>query len=449
MPFHAAGGLVTVMLTSSTPAAQAAFSASSPPIPPEGRQSGARCSAAARSRRARSSSSHSAPPESTMTAIPLESSASACSRTASWEAASMTTSGRTAISWRTPRTKGTPNSRASALPREFSLRPAIATTSAPPISPLRACSRKSLAMTPPPRRPTRMSAALRFLPEQPLAHLLHVDDEPLVGAARDRVGAVVDRSLEAHAPAVDRAELDRDRDFGPEQRGAHVLPVHLGSDRVLARVEVPEQEVPAGVFDVADDARRGVDAAVLAHEIDDAGLVDGDFPRMGEAGLQAGFHYRFGPGIFGIPALLCLLENPMSSTENLKPGLEGIAELVVREEHTAPRVGSGRVHVLATPVMINLIEAAALAAIEHLLPEGHQSLGTRLDIRHFAATPVGMRVRAEVEVVKVEGRTVTFRVSVADEKEPIGDGTHERMVVNVARFDVRVQEKVAMVRGRA
>jgi predicted thioesterase len=99
--------------------------------------------------------------------------------------------------------------------------------------------------------------------------------------------------------------------------------------------------------------------------------------------------------------------------------------------------------------MINVIEAAALAAIEHLLPAGHQSLGTRLDIRHFAATPVGMRVRAEVEVVKVEGRTVTFRVSVADEKEPIGDGTHERMVVNVARFDVRVQDKVAMVRNRA
>jgi len=83
-----------------------------------------------------------------------------------------------------------------------------------------------------------------------------------------------------------------------------------------------------------------------------------------------------------------------------------------------------------------------------LLPTGHQSLGTRLDIRHFAATPVGMRVRAEVEVVKVEGRAVTFRVAVADEKEPIGDGTHERMVVNVARFDVRVQDKVAMVRGR-
>ncbi|HTQ75848.1 MAG TPA: hotdog domain-containing protein [Burkholderiales bacterium] len=138
----------------------------------------------------------------------------------------------------------------------------------------------------------------------------------------------------------------------------------------------------------------------------------------------------------------------MSSTDRLKPGQKGRSELVVAEEHTAPRVGSGRVHVLATPVMINVIEAAALAAIEHLLPEGYQSLGTRLDIRHFAATPVGMRVRAEVEVLKVDGRTVTFGVVVADEKEPVGDGTHERMVVNVSRFDVRIQDKVAMVRRR-
>src|SRR3974390_1993061 len=131
------------------------------------------------------------------------------------------------------------------------------------------------------------------------------------------------------------------------------------------------------------------------------------------------------------------------------PGLTSTAEIVVGPEHTAPFVGSGRIAVLATPVMINVIEAAALAAIEHLLPDGYQSLGTRLDIRHFAATPVGMRVRAEVEVEKVEGRTVTFRVSVADEKEPVGDGTHERMVVNVGRFDARVQDKVAMVRGRS
>ena len=128
--------------------------------------------------------------------------------------------------------------------------------------------------------------------------------------------------------------------------------------------------------------------------------------------------------------------------EAIKPGLRGRAELVVGEEHTAPRVGSGRVHVLATPVMINLIEAAALDAVEHLLPQGHQSLGTVLSVRHIAATPVGMRVTASAEVVGVEGRNLRFRVEARDERELIGDGTHERVVVNVAKFDQRVQRKL-------
>jgi predicted thioesterase len=127
---------------------------------------------------------------------------------------------------------------------------------------------------------------------------------------------------------------------------------------------------------------------------------------------------------------------------NIRPGLTGSAQLTVGEEHTAPRVGSGRVHVLATPVMINLIEAAALEAIERLLPAGHQSLGTLLNVRHIAATPVGMRVSARAEVLAVEGRTVRFRVEARDEKELIGDGTHERVVVNVAKFDARVQKKL-------
>jgi predicted thioesterase len=129
----------------------------------------------------------------------------------------------------------------------------------------------------------------------------------------------------------------------------------------------------------------------------------------------------------------------------LKAGLTGSAGLVVGEEHTAPRVGSGRVHVLATPVMINLIEAAALDAIERLLPAGHQSLGTLLNVRHIAATPVGMRVVARAEVTAVEGRTVRFRVEARDDRELIGDGTHERVVVNVAKFDLRVQKKSGSV----
>ena len=127
----------------------------------------------------------------------------------------------------------------------------------------------------------------------------------------------------------------------------------------------------------------------------------------------------------------------------LKDGLAGSAELVVDDEHTAPRVGSGRVRVLATPVMINLMEAAALDAIERLLPEGHQSLGTHLNVGHYAATPVGMRLRATAVVTKVEGRTIEFRVEAFDDKERVGDGTHTRVVVNVERFDQRIQRKLA------
>ena len=127
----------------------------------------------------------------------------------------------------------------------------------------------------------------------------------------------------------------------------------------------------------------------------------------------------------------------------IHPGLTGAAELTVAPEHTAARVGSGEIAVLATPVMINLIEAAALAACEHLLPDGHQSLGIHLDVTHTAATPVGLRVAAVAEVVAVEGRTVTFRVEARDEREVIGGGTHSRVVVNVARFDKRVQNKLA------
>ena len=134
----------------------------------------------------------------------------------------------------------------------------------------------------------------------------------------------------------------------------------------------------------------------------------------------------------------------MIDFSGLKPGLTGSADLLVGIEHTAPSIGSGLVPVLATPVMINVIEAAALAAVERLLPAGHQSLGIHLDVRHFAATPIGMRVRATAKLIGIEGRTLTFRVEARDDKEPIGDGSHQRVVVNVARFDARVQKKLGV-----
>lgn len=131
----------------------------------------------------------------------------------------------------------------------------------------------------------------------------------------------------------------------------------------------------------------------------------------------------------------------MELDAQIRPGCSGRAELVVGDEHTAPRVGSGRIAVLATPVMINVIEAAALQAVERFLPAGHQSLGTRLDVRHIAATPVGMRVIATAEVTAVEGRVIRFRVEARDECDLIGDGTHDRVVVNVGKFDARIALK--------
>jgi predicted thioesterase len=128
----------------------------------------------------------------------------------------------------------------------------------------------------------------------------------------------------------------------------------------------------------------------------------------------------------------------------VKPGAIGKANLRVGEEHTAPRVGSGKVHVLATPVMINLIEAAALEALDKHLPAGYQSLGTHLDVKHIAATPVGMRVVAEAVVLQVSDRKVLFSVKAKDEQEIIGEGTHERVVVNVEKFSERVRRKHAV-----
>jgi len=96
-------------------------------------------------------------------------------------------------------------------------------------------------------------------------------------------------------------------------------------------------------------------------------------------------------------------------------GLTGTAQLLVGPEHTAPFVGSGRIAVLATPVMINII---------------------------VAATPVGLRVTATAAVLSVVRRTITFRVEARDEVEAIGSGTHQRVVVSVVRFDERVQRKM-------
>jgi fluoroacetyl-CoA thioesterase len=114
---------------------------------------------------------------------------------------------------------------------------------------------------------------------------------------------------------------------------------------------------------------------------------------------------------------------------------------LILDQHTAPHVGSGYAKVLATPVLVNLFEAAALSVIETKLPTGTQSLGTRLEIEHTAATPTNMCVEVSATLIKIEGRTVTFELMAKDEIEQVSGGIHVRVVVDKQKFDLRVIAK--------
>ncbi|MGA9349598.1 MAG: thioesterase family protein [Anaerolineae bacterium] len=127
--------------------------------------------------------------------------------------------------------------------------------------------------------------------------------------------------------------------------------------------------------------------------------------------------------------------------EEIVAGLVGQSEMVVHEENTARHLGSGSVAVLATPEMVRLIEKAAVAAVDHLLPDGYCSVGVEVNVRHLAATPVGMMVRAQAELTAVEGRKLAFRVEADDEVEKIGEGEHKRVIIDVGRFEERVEAK--------
>ena len=122
-------------------------------------------------------------------------------------------------------------------------------------------------------------------------------------------------------------------------------------------------------------------------------------------------------------------------------GLSAERSITVGKELTASHFGSGTVDVYATPAMINLMEAAALAAIEPYLESGQTSVGVSFDMRHLAATPVGQRVTARAEVTAIEGKRITFAVQAWDEKEFIGVGFHGRVVVNKEKFFDKVKRK--------
>ncbi|WJR76697.1 thioesterase family protein [Bradyrhizobium sp. NP1] len=123
-------------------------------------------------------------------------------------------------------------------------------------------------------------------------------------------------------------------------------------------------------------------------------------------------------------------------------GAKGSFTLVVAPEHLANRFKDAMLPpVLATPIMVLVMENAALNAVRGYLEPGESALGTVVDVRHLAATPVGQRVTAEAEVVEVDGRRIAFAVTARDEVEEIGRGTHERMVVDLRRLSQRLAIK--------
>ena len=126
---------------------------------------------------------------------------------------------------------------------------------------------------------------------------------------------------------------------------------------------------------------------------------------------------------------------------SIEVGMKGRAETVVTQDNTAQAAGSGLVPVFATPCMAALMENAAVNAVQAQLAPDEGTVGTRLNVTHDAATPIGMRVWAEAEVTAVEGRKLTFAVSAYDEVEKIGGGTHERFIIKPERFLAKVQNK--------
>lgn len=133
--------------------------------------------------------------------------------------------------------------------------------------------------------------------------------------------------------------------------------------------------------------------------------------------------------------------NPMTDISGLVLQSKGSASISVSDAHTAIALGSGTLAVFATPMMVALMEAAAVDCVERFLPAGHTSLGTHIDVEHVAASPVGVTIQATAELVKIDGRSLTFALEARDEAELIGRGTHTRAVADIERFKARLARK--------
>ena len=126
----------------------------------------------------------------------------------------------------------------------------------------------------------------------------------------------------------------------------------------------------------------------------------------------------------------------------IQTGLTCKKKITVIPEMTAAAMGSGALEVLATPSMIALMEGTAQEAVQNLLEDGQGTVGTRIDVRHLAATPVGMEVTCTAEVTEVDRRRIVFTVKAKDEKEVIGEGIHERFVIDNEKFFAKCRQKL-------
>ncbi|SFH00140.1 Predicted thioesterase [Desulfotomaculum arcticum] len=132
----------------------------------------------------------------------------------------------------------------------------------------------------------------------------------------------------------------------------------------------------------------------------------------------------------------------MSLIAKIEIGLRGSAREEVSEKNTAIAYGSGSINVFATPAMIGLMENAALSSVDPLLPEGHSTVGIKVDVEHVAATPVGGFVEARSELLEIDGRRLIFKVEAFDGKDLVGSGRHERFIVTTERFLSKVKERL-------
>ncbi|MHB8062843.1 MAG: thioesterase family protein [Ruminiclostridium sp.] len=125
----------------------------------------------------------------------------------------------------------------------------------------------------------------------------------------------------------------------------------------------------------------------------------------------------------------------------LNVGMTGNAEILVNSDNTARAMGSGALEVFATPAMIALMEKAATLAVQDCLPEGSSTVGTMINVKHLAATPMGMNIAAQATLIEADGKRLLFSVEAFDGKDKIGEGQHERFIINVDKFVARANSK--------